>query len=572
MRRLVVFGLDIKVALLGQLREGHGTPDGDKLLCSVLDLLLWVDNVCLKVGMLETVKKDDAQLLSRFCAFRFHLLHGFLDGRGEAGFRLGNLSQATTHILRILLTIDLVFGHFHIFKNRGWCLNLLCGLQVPRVSGSNKVVALVLQQELLLQCQLALSAESLDSMPSRAICRDVGQLFQLLPLGSGGGAGSAGAGGGSILFFCKLLDLSRGQGPACSRANLTQPILDIVGTTEHGSESCKDVLCDVCGGDEIRNASLLVHFWVKGIQLFANLLLRARKGDTVDISHDCLLHNLSGNLAHAVLAELVALLGFFGDRLLDKIGNSHVNISWSISRHEVNLLSTPSISTECCIMLQTVAGTILVHWQAGDIFGGVLEIVFGGKGLSLSKGSLVIAVQVGQVNLEPSKAFLAEFLTIGKPEQSTGMISSHVVQVCRERISTPSIVHVVGEVDDLLAECSSNLELQVHITSLRMKSSALVLDGLDVSIPGSAKKGIRSCGLCWGDQIRCQGGHIGDRITTVPGFYHDVKNVVVDPPWRLSQHVQSLENLIHVATLDSCFSVEPLLNISRFETNQGGFA
>src|SRR5687767_13579389 len=125
----------------------------------------------------------------------------------------------------------------------------------------------------------------------------------------------------------------------------------------------------------MRNTAFLLQRRVQRINLLANLFLCTSECHSVDVGHDGLLDNLSGDLSGHDLTEAVTGLGVFSDSLLDQVCNGGIDVGGFVPGLQIDLLGTPTITTQSRIVLKTIASTILMDWQMADIFGRILQLM-----------------------------------------------------------------------------------------------------------------------------------------------------------------------------------------------------
>src|SRR4051812_22187630 len=100
---------------------------------------------------------------------------------------------------------------------------------------------------------------------------------------------------------------------------------------------------------------------IRGNEGFSNLSLSSNICYTIYVGHHRLLDNLAGYLAMENLCVWVTPFIILSNAFFDKIRNSRVNISRTITRFEVDLLCSPYVSSKCSIMLKPIASTVLVN-------------------------------------------------------------------------------------------------------------------------------------------------------------------------------------------------------------------
>jgi hypothetical protein len=82
---------------------------------------------------------------------------------------------------------------------------------------------------------------------------------------------------------------------------------------------------------------------------------------------------------------------------------------------------------------------------------------------SLIERRLVETAQIGELDLQPAKAVLAQGARFGKLEQTTAKVVAEVVQMRRHRVHSPSKVEVEGKIYHIILKLPR--DLQHRITS-----------------------------------------------------------------------------------------------------------
>ncbi len=261
------------------------------------------------------------------------------------------------------------------------------------------------------------------------------------------------------------------------------------------------------------NARLGLDVGIQVVYLLANLLPSTSKRDAVDVGHNSLLDDLAGNLAVQGFGELISGLHVLGDAFLDKMSDSRVDVSRTLAGLQVDLAGAPSITAQGSIMLKSIAGSILMHWQVRNEFGGIGRIesgfeletgsqalprilrlapphlscqwverrvvdileVLASKGFPIVETGLVVSEDVCQMHLEPAQAALAKLLALRKGQQASYVVGTHVIEIGWNRIRAPSEVDVVGEVESLVPEGLGDLHLEIHVAPDGVKRGLGVL-------------------------------------------------------------------------------------------------
>lgn len=141
-----------------------------------------------------------------------------------------------------------------------------------------------------------------------------------------------------------------------------KPGLNVLRATEEISNTREDLLRKV----RRRNPNILFGNFAARAKLTLDLVTSTNEGDAIHGRHDGLLNDFAGDtalqhLCVLVAFELVALLNVSLDLILDHVCHEGVHIGWSVCNSEVNLLGALRVSPESGVVLQAVAGTILMH-------------------------------------------------------------------------------------------------------------------------------------------------------------------------------------------------------------------
>lgn len=156
-----------------------------------------------------------------------------------------------------------------------------------------------------------------------------------------------------------------------------QPVLDAFGTCEKVTDAVKDILCEVC-----RSCPTVFFRYVPPIfQLPLDLLASADIGNAVHGRHDLqqkpsidikeleqsktwrthrLLDHFARYFSQQELCNLLAIVDVSLYDLFDHVGNIGIHVRRPVGDCQVDLCSTFAITSEGCVMLQTITCTVLV--------------------------------------------------------------------------------------------------------------------------------------------------------------------------------------------------------------------
>lgn len=157
------------------------------------------------------------------------------------------------------------------------------------------------------------------------------------------------------------------DGPRNHTGGQREPMLNLGSTREHLLDTIEDEPSNV------RSALVLIVTWdrINVVQLFPDLLTSTNKGDTVDVGHDRLLDDLPSDVSVEECGDGVTQGHVLRDLCLDQLRDTGIDVLRSVTRFQVDLLCTLPITTERCIMLQSIAGTILGDDSLALVFGWV---------------------------------------------------------------------------------------------------------------------------------------------------------------------------------------------------------
>ena len=142
-----------------------------------------------------------------------------------------------------------------------------------------------------------------------------------------------------------------------------EPGLNILGSREQVPNAPDNLLCQVRRGVPALFFGDIFPF----LQLPLNLVPCTDECDTVHSRHDGLLDDLSGDLSVQHDRVLDVLRSFLLHLLLDHGRDVAVHVGGTVRSTEVDLLCALSISTEGGVVLETVAGAILMDRKVGLI-------------------------------------------------------------------------------------------------------------------------------------------------------------------------------------------------------------
>ncbi|KAI9907524.1 hypothetical protein PsorP6_003038 [Peronosclerospora sorghi] len=277
------------------------------------------------------------------------------------------------------------------------------------------------------------------------------------------------------------------------------------------------------------------------VQARRNLLARTNVRDTIDTRHDCLFHDLARDITREKLRmffppcvieqfqELDAararrpfqtrldllharhiegsIVFHFGQYLGR---DTHVHIVGPSSWDKIHLGATSAISTKRCIVLQAIAGSILVNWNVRHVLCRVrrleraLElkahtqcqeriiralppraIAFTqwiprgrkdlvpmrfGKCHTLIERALVDTKDIGKMDFHPTQSMLPQGLPVTKDEQASRQVRAQVIEVRWDRVHTATKIQIIRKVElRFILKFLCHLKLVQRITAQRVE-------------------------------------------------------------------------------------------------------
>src|SRR5271154_771800 len=132
---------------------------------------------------------------------------------------------------------------------------------------------------------------------------------------------------------------------------------------KHGTQRLEDLAsyvgCCSTGSGRLR----VFEFRQKVINLLPDLTNRTKECDTIHVGHNCLLDDFPRHLSNQNLSELVTLRSILFNLCLDELCDTGVYIGRSMARLKIDLFSSSDIPSKGGIMLQAIAGSILMDRQ-----------------------------------------------------------------------------------------------------------------------------------------------------------------------------------------------------------------
>jgi hypothetical protein len=148
-----------------------------------------------------------------------------------------------------------------------------------------------------------------------------------------------------------------------------EPLLDFMSANEEVGDGFERELGDV----ETGLVGLFLAQEILIPQLTVDLRASANKSDSVDAGHDRLLDGLSfdviwqffGNLVNLLICILA--LEVFADHLDDHLRHVRIDVAGLLPRAQVDLVGALHVTTQGCVMLQSVTATVLVYVHVRDV-------------------------------------------------------------------------------------------------------------------------------------------------------------------------------------------------------------
>ncbi|KAL3708979.1 hypothetical protein TMatcc_002768 [Talaromyces marneffei ATCC 18224] len=146
-------------------------------------------------------------------------------------------------------------------------------------------------------------------------------------------------------------------------------ILSGMGATENRAECFEN-----SAGNILADTGNLFKAWIMSSDLTTNLANSTNKSDTINVGHDGLLDNFTLDFSFKKLGNLVAGCCISRYLFCNIVRDTSIDILGAVTGFKVNMLSTFHISSQCCVMLKTIARTILVYRQSRHILSWTLEL------------------------------------------------------------------------------------------------------------------------------------------------------------------------------------------------------